>query len=47
MENNRQKKKPCEEKIFSRQKRLLKMHLENVVITYKGQILNFKLQQKV
>ena len=34
MENIRQKKKPCE-------KWLRKIHLKNVVITYKSQILKF------
>ena len=34
-------------KIFSRQKWLRKMHLKNVVITYKSRILKFKIQQKV
>jgi hypothetical protein len=42
MENMGQKKKPCEEK-----KKLRKIHLKNVPITYKSRILKFKIQQKV
>ena len=44
MENIGQKKKPCEEKKNSRQKWLRKMHLKNVVITYKNRILKFKIR---
>ena len=47
MENLGHKKNTCEEKIFSRQKWLRKMHLKNVGFTYKSQILKFKRQQKV
>ena len=45
MENIGQKKKPSEKK--SRQKSQRKMHLKNVVITYKSRILKFQIQQKV
>ena len=41
------KRTPVKKKIFSGQKWLRKMHLKNVVITYKSQILKFKIQQKV
>ena len=41
------KRTPVKKKIISRQKWLRKMHLKNVVITYKSQILMFKIQQKV
>ena len=47
MENIGHKKNTCEEKKISRQKWLRKMHLKNVVITYKSRILKFKIQQKV
>ena len=47
MENIGQKKKPCEKKKTFASKWLWKMHLKNVVITYKSQILKFKIQQKV
>ena len=41
------KRSPVKKRKFSRQKWLRKMHLKNVVITYKSQILKFKIQQKV
>jgi hypothetical protein len=47
MENTGHKKNTCEKRKFSRQKWLRKMHLKNVVITYKSLILKFKIQQKV
>ena len=47
MENKVQKKKPCEEKKIYKPKMAAEMHLKIVVITYKSQILKFKLQQKV
>ena len=43
MENIGYKKKPCEKK----KKISPKLPLKNVVITYKSQILKFKIQQKV
>ena len=39
MENIGQKKKPCEEKKILRQKWLRKMHLKNLIITYKSRIV--------
>ena len=42
MENIEQIKKPCEKENFR-----AKIHLKNVVITLKNQILKFKIQQKM
>ena len=47
MANIGQKKKPCEEQKIFTPKWLQKMHLENVVITYKSRMLKFKIQQKL
>ena len=47
MENIGHKKNTCEERKNLRKKWLRKMHLKNVVITYKSRILKFKIQQKV
>jgi hypothetical protein len=46
MENVGQKKKPCEEKKFSRQKWLWKMHLKNGVITYIVQDTTISVKKK-
>ena len=47
MENIGQKRSSVKKRKFSRQKWLRKIHLKNVVITYKSQIFRFKIQQKV
>ena len=44
MENNRQKIKPCEEKMYFPKKMASENAYKNVVITYKSQISNFKVQ---
>ena len=41
------KRTPVKKRKFSSQKWLRKMHLKNVVITYKSLILKFKIQQIV
>ena len=41
------KRTPVKKKICSRQKWLWKMHLKNVVLTFKSQFLKFMIQQKV
>ena len=41
------KRTPVKKRKFSSQKWLRKMHLKNVVITYKSLILKFKIQQRV
>ena len=47
MENIGQKKKPCEENKIFAPKMASENAFKNVVITYKSQILNLKIQQKV